>query len=104
MYVYKTTIFRYGDFNTDLLIPNKHKITDEFINTMDRMSLFPKITSPSRITSLCVTIVDNIFTNGIENNTVNGLLINDISDHPFLQFMIAIIRLISQTSKPSTDK
>lgn len=45
------------------------------------MSLFPIITRPSRITSYCATLIDNIFTNNIENNTVNGLLIIDISDH-----------------------
>uniref|UniRef100_A0A8C7YP82 Reverse transcriptase domain-containing protein n=1 Tax=Oryzias sinensis TaxID=183150 RepID=A0A8C7YP82_9TELE len=48
---------------------------------MYSISLFPKITRPSRITNQCVTLIDNIFTNDIENKTVNGLLINDISDH-----------------------
>lgn len=45
------------------------------------MSLFPEITRPSRVTSNCATLIDNIFTNDTENNTVSGLLINDISDH-----------------------
>lgn len=54
-------IFICGDFNIDLLNPNKHKITDEFINTMHSMSLFPIITRPSRITSYCATLIDNIF-------------------------------------------
>ena len=74
-------IFIYGDFNIDLLNPNKHKMTDEFINTIYSMSLYPKITRPSRITTHCATVIDNIFTIEIENNTVSGLLINDISDH-----------------------
>ena len=74
-------VFICGDFNIDLLNPNKHKMTDEFINTMYSMSLYPKITRPSRITSHCATLIDNIFTNDIENNTMSGLLINDISDH-----------------------
>ena len=74
-------VFICGDFNIDLLNPNKHKMTDEFINTMYSMSLYPKITRPSRITSHCATLIDNIFSNDIENNTMSGLLINDISDH-----------------------
>lgn len=74
-------VFICGDFNMNLLNPNKHKTTDEFINTMYSLSLFPKITRPSRVTSHCATLIDNIFNNDIENHTVSGLLINDISDH-----------------------
>lgn len=74
-------VFICGDFNIDLLNPNKHITTEEFINTMYCMNLFPKITRPTRITSHCATLIDNIFTNDIENKTVSGLLINDISDH-----------------------
>lgn len=40
-----------------------------------------KIFGPRRETSHCATLIDNIFTNDTENNTVSGLLINDISDH-----------------------
>ena len=75
------TVFICGDFNIDLLNPNKHKMTDNFINTMYSMALFPKITRPSRITSHGATLIDNIFTNNINDNSVSGLLINDISDH-----------------------
>ena len=48
---------------------------------MYNMSLFPEITRPSRVTSHCATLIDNIFTNDMENNTERGLLINDISDN-----------------------
>lgn len=74
-------MFICGDFNIDLLNPNKHKMTEEFINALYSLSLYPKITRPSRITSHCATLIDNIFTNDIDNTTVSGLLINDISDH-----------------------
>lgn len=70
-----------GDFNIDLLNPNKHRVTDDFINTIYSMSLFPKISRPTRITSHCATLIDNIFTNDILNSTISGLLITDISDH-----------------------
>lgn len=66
-------VFICGDFNINLLNPNKVKSIDDFLDTMYRMSLFPKITRPSRI--------DNIFANDIENLTVSGLLISDITDH-----------------------
>ena len=70
-----------GDLNIDLLNPNKHKKTDEFINTLFSIGLFPLITKPSRITNHSATLIDNIFSNEIESNTVSGLMINDITDH-----------------------
>lgn len=66
-----------GDLNIDLLNPNKHKLTDGFINTIYSMGLYPKITRPSRITFHCATLIHNIFTNNFVNNTVSGLLISD---------------------------
>jgi len=65
-------MFICGDFNIDLLNPHNHKRTEDFINTV--FSLYPQITRPSRITSHCATLIDNIFTNSIQK-------INDISDH-----------------------
>ncbi len=70
-----------GDFNIDLLNPNKYKMIDKFLNTIYSMNLFPRISSPTRITSHCAILIDNIFTNDIENNTVSGILVSDISDH-----------------------
>lgn len=40
-----------GDYNIDLINPNKHSSTDDFINRMYSMSLYPTITRPSRFTS-----------------------------------------------------
>lgn len=67
-----------GDVSVDLLNPDKHKMTDEFINTVYSLSLFPLIT---RITSHCAILVVNIFTSDILNKTISGLLIMDVSDH-----------------------
>ena len=71
-----------GDFNIDLIYSNNHKPTEEFINTMYRLSLFPRITRPSRITLNSATLIDNIFTNILDNNTISGLIIQHISDLP----------------------
>lgn len=75
------TLFICGDFNIDLMNPNKHAVTDEFVNRMYSMSLFPAITRPSRITSNSATLIDNIFTNKIEYVKFSGLMICDITDH-----------------------
>ncbi len=70
-------MFICGDFNIDLLNPKKHRMTEDFLNTLYSFSLYPKITRPSRITSHCATLIDNIFTNVLDNNITSGLLIND---------------------------
>ncbi len=74
-------IFICGDFNINLLHTKEHKMTEEFINAMYSMALYPKIMRPTRITSHCATLIDNIFTNNIEDSIISGILINDISDH-----------------------
>uniref|UniRef100_A0A669C5X4 Reverse transcriptase domain-containing protein n=1 Tax=Oreochromis niloticus TaxID=8128 RepID=A0A669C5X4_ORENI len=70
-----------GDFNIDLLNPNGHQKTTDFISTMYSNCLFPVIIKPSRITIDTATLIDNIFTNKIDHEIVGGLLITDISDH-----------------------
>ncbi len=56
------TIFICGDLNIERFTQNKDKMTDEFINTKCSLSIYPKMTKPSRITSHCATLIDNIFT------------------------------------------
>ncbi|XP_024136829.1 uncharacterized protein LOC112151929, partial [Oryzias melastigma] len=75
------TVFICGDFNIDLMNPNKHKSTDDFIQTLYSMSFYPTINKPSRITTHSATLIDNIFTNNIESNKRSGLLTCDITDH-----------------------
>lgn len=77
----KKVVFIRGVFNIDILNPHMHKTTDSFINTMYSLSLFSKITRPTRITFNCATLIDNIYTNDIKDKTISGILINDISDH-----------------------
>ena len=70
-----------GDFNIDLLNPNNNIQIDEFSAAMYSMGLYPTITKPTRITPHSATIIDNIYTNNMENNIVSGIFMNDISDH-----------------------
>ncbi|XP_060771169.1 uncharacterized protein LOC132882014 [Neoarius graeffei] len=77
----KKVSFICGDTNIDVLNPNKHSMTEKFINTMYSMSLHLKMTRPTRINDHSATLIDNIFTNDIDNNIISGILINDISDH-----------------------
>lgn len=70
------TIIVCGDFNIDMLNPNNHKLTENFINTIYSLNLYPKITRPTRITTHSATLIDNILTNEIFNDAIS-----DISDH-----------------------
>lgn len=57
---------------------DNHHATDEFVNAL--YSLFPSISRPSRITSHSATLIDNIFTNAMDQTKVSGLMISDITD------------------------
>ena len=58
-----------------------HKGTNDFIDQLFSLGLYPLIDRPSRITTSSATLIDNIFTNQSNCDTCNSLLINDISDH-----------------------
>ncbi len=70
-----------GDFNINLLNVSNHTSSSDFLDLMYSRGLYPTITKPSRITSSCATLIDNIFVNILEKTIKSGLLINDITDH-----------------------
>ena len=81
------TFFVMGDFNINLLSYDGHTDTNDFINSMVSHHLLPYILHPTRVTDHSSTIIDNIFSNVTEFNTVSGKIINQIADH-FAQFLI----------------
>ena len=72
-----------GDFNIDLLKSESCDYTSRFLEQMFTSSFIPLILRPTRITQHTATLIDNIFTNDIENieDSTNGILFCDISDH-----------------------
>ena len=74
-------IFLCGDMNMDLLKYNEHKPTENFVNLLYSLSMHPKITRPTRITSHSSTLIDNIFTNIYSDDIKSGILVTDVSDH-----------------------
>lgn len=75
------TIFICGDFNIDLLKYNTNNGTTHFVDMLFSLGIYPLIDKPSRITDHSATLIDNIFTNELNNSITSGLLITDISDH-----------------------
>ena len=70
-----------GDFNINLLNFDKHPSTKDFINTLGSFFLEPHILKPTKITNHSSTLIDNMFFNSIEYQTVRGNLFHDLTDH-----------------------
>ena len=70
-----------GDFNIDLLSFDSHKDTEDFVNTLASYFFHPQILKPTRFTNHSATLIDNIFFNSLEHQTISGNIIYDISDH-----------------------
>ena len=76
-----------GDFNINLLSYEHHNETNNFINSMVSHYLLLYILHPTRVTDHSSTVIDNIFSNVTEYETISGNFINQIADH-FAQFLL----------------
>ena len=70
-----------GDFNFDLLNYATDNNTFEFLNTIVESGFLPLIHQPTRITEATGTLIDHIFSNNFEHETLSGNLLIKISDH-----------------------
>ena len=84
-----------GDFNVDLLHYESNNPTREFLDLMFSASLTPQITIPTRLAIHSRTLIDNIFTNSVEETTTSGNLECCISDH-LVQFLIFLNQRLLQ--------
>ena len=75
------SVFLLGDFNANLLNYNEHNEINEFLDFLASNSFIPLILQPTRITSHFNTVIDNIFPNVIDPDTISGNLTAPISDH-----------------------
>ena len=73
-------IYLMGDFNIDLLSTTQTH-GQRLKNLLYTYALHPHIDKPTRITNTSSTLIDNIFSNNFSNETTNGILYYDISDH-----------------------
>ena len=81
---HKRSSFICGDFNINLLLLDAKQHYNNFYDCVTEKSFFPQITLPTRIQNESYTLIDNIFTNDIENNIKSKSGINDISDHKII--------------------
>ena len=72
--------------NINLLSLDTRQHYNNFYDRVTAKSFFPKITLPTRIQNESYTLIDNIFSNDIEETmkSKSGILINNISDHQMI--------------------
>ena len=76
-----------GDFNIDLLQYDSHDPTNDFVISLISHSFLPYIHQPTRVTDHSATIIDNIFSNITEHETMSGNITTMVADH-FAQFLL----------------
>ena len=71
-----------GDFNINILNSENHDLTGQFVDIMSSNAFLLLITRPTRITANSATLIDNIFTNNLDDivHSVHGIFVTDISD------------------------
>ena len=83
----KYNMFLMGDFNIDLLQYDSHSYTNNFVNSMISHSFLPYTLQPSRVTDHSATIIDNIFSNITDYETLSGNITALVADH-FAQLLL----------------
>ena len=75
------SIFLFGDFNVNLLNYNEHNQANEVLYCLASNSIIALILQPPRVTSHSNTLIDNIFSNVIDQYIILGNLTATILDH-----------------------
>ena len=83
----KKLIYLMGDFNFDLLQYDTDNNSYDFLNSIVENGMLPFIHQPTRIIDSSATLIDNIFSNNIEDESISGNLFIKLSDH-LPQFLI----------------
>ena len=81
-------IYIAGDFNFDLLKYSNHDKTADFYDKMTSNLLVPLIVIPTKINTKNDTLIDNIFTNQLNPETLSGNLTVNFSDGHLPSFAI----------------
>ena len=80
-------IYIMSDTNINLLNVSSCTYAQNFLFSLQSFSLIRTIDKPTRVHNNSATLIDNIFTNNVQEEIISGNIISDISDH-FTQFCI----------------
>ena len=75
------------DANINLLHFNSCNYAQDFLLTLHSLNLAPFIDKPTRVHRNSFSLINNIFTNKVNENIISGNIFSHINDH-FLQFCI----------------
>ena len=64
-----------------------------------QIDFFPKITHPTRLSDHSSTLIDNIFTNNMDETCKSGILLNNISDHQMIFTYVENVSYITEVPK-----
>ena len=79
-------IYICSDFNIDLLKIGNNENYHQFYNMLCSYGFLPKIIQPTRVTDHHSTLIDNIFSNNLTDETKSGNIYFTLSEH-FSQFV-----------------
>ena len=74
-------IYLMRDFNIDLLKFETCSYSKELLELTQSFSLLPAVDTPTRVYGTQATLIDNIFSNNLENSLICGNIITDTTDH-----------------------
>ena len=69
-----------GDFNFDLLKTDTDHSTQHFFNLLCSYGLLPHILQPTRVTENTASVIDNIFSNNLQDD-ISGNVLLTLSNH-----------------------
>ena len=71
----------------------------KFFDNLITTGFFPNITLPPRFTEQCSTLIDNVFSNNIEERETSGILLNYNLDRQLLFIYIEKLSYIERVPK-----
>ena len=93
------SVILFGDFNVDLMKYNNHHSTNEFLDSLSSHLFLHHFTQPTRIRDSSKTLIDNIFSNTLIENTTSSNLIAFINN--LLSQFIILPNIFSNPSNKS---
>ena len=77
----KKEVYICGDFNFDLLKVDTDNFTQYFFNSLCSYGFLIHILQPTRVTEHAATVIDNIFSNNLQDDILSGNVLLTLSDH-----------------------
>ena len=95
----KHSAYLCGDYNIDLLKVKTNRHYCSYFDDVVSNGFFPQITLPTRLSDHSSTLIDNIFTNNIDEAGTSVILLNSIYDHQMIFTYVENVSYITEVPK-----